>query len=574
MKDRNSSYSHLLLPLLILLGGLILLPGCRRHSEIDERLEQIAALIDEKPGEAIAALDSIEPGSLSKSDRHYRDLLRIKAADKDYIEHTSDSLILDVISFYEKHGDNALYSEALYYGGRVYSDLGDYPTSISYFRQALETLPEKEGNQNLRASILSQTGRLLATMRMYEEAVTYIEETIELDKELGDTLNLIYDIQLLGDVYSMARDYDKAEQIYKETLKYSDNITPGQIALTKINLSTINRRRGNLDSSLYYVRNVVSEVNRMSINSAMHETAAVYLEAGMLDSAYYYAKKIVESEDPERKDLAYSILLSPELKDYVSADSLYKYVKAYNRLLSRRYDNNQTQLFLNRQNYYNYRLHVREREKAELERAKVWDWLLFSAVVILLLVIIILYTAYRAKQQRLRLHIAIDTIEKLRRDIEESNTPERTSEKFIGLDNDKEIKKRLKDDLLRLYEEHRDDQPGIEIIKSEAYHKLQQRIERNEILPEKDSLWKELEETVLRVSPYFKERFELLLGSRPSQSEFHTALLLKCGVSPTKMSNLVGRSKSAIVSRRKTIGVKIFDKKMEPQVIDTIIRLL
>lgn len=51
------------------------------------------------------------------------------------MEHTSDSLILDVIDYYSSNDDRNLYPEVLYYGGRVYSDLGDYPTSLSYFRK-------------------------------------------------------------------------------------------------------------------------------------------------------------------------------------------------------------------------------------------------------------------------------------------------------------------------------------------------------------------------------------------------------------------------------------------------------
>ena len=67
----------------------------------------------------------------------------MKIADKNYVTHTSDSLILRVIDHEESHKGDGRYAEALYYGGRVYSDLGDYPTSLKYFQQSLEPVARR-----------------------------------------------------------------------------------------------------------------------------------------------------------------------------------------------------------------------------------------------------------------------------------------------------------------------------------------------------------------------------------------------------------------------------------------------
>lgn len=79
-------------------------------------------------------LDSIKYDGLSDHDRHFFDFLSIKANDKAYVRHESDSLILDVIDYYSSHNKDNIYPEALYYGGRVFSDLGDLPTALRYFR--------------------------------------------------------------------------------------------------------------------------------------------------------------------------------------------------------------------------------------------------------------------------------------------------------------------------------------------------------------------------------------------------------------------------------------------------------
>ena len=59
---------------------------------------------------------------------------------------STDSLIRTVLEYYEKHPGSEQYPEALYYGGRVYSDLGDSPTALRYFQHALDAL---SGETNL-----------------------------------------------------------------------------------------------------------------------------------------------------------------------------------------------------------------------------------------------------------------------------------------------------------------------------------------------------------------------------------------------------------------------------------------
>ena len=113
--------------------------------------------IEENPRKAIIELEKLSPQTLSESDRYFRNLLIIKSKDKAYVTHSSDSLVLDVIEYYKKSTDKSLYPEALYYGGRVYSDMCDYRTALAYFNEALKLLPIDTDNIELRACIISQT---------------------------------------------------------------------------------------------------------------------------------------------------------------------------------------------------------------------------------------------------------------------------------------------------------------------------------------------------------------------------------------------------------------------------------
>lgn len=210
----------------ILIGILticILMAGCSETGQ-DARLKEIAEIVSDSPQEALLRLDSIDCESISEADRHYYDFLTIKAKDKAYIQHTSDSLILDVISYYENISPSPLYAEALYYGGRVYRDMGDASTALQYFHKVLDNIPEDSRSLNLKARTLSQIGRLLQGISLYDEAIPYIEKSLKICELNKDTTNIVYELQLLGGTYLRAKKYRLAEHYFNKAIETSSNL--------------------------------------------------------------------------------------------------------------------------------------------------------------------------------------------------------------------------------------------------------------------------------------------------------------------------------------------------------------
>ncbi|MDE7237309.1 MAG: tetratricopeptide repeat protein [Paramuribaculum sp.] len=212
-----------LLPFLLLLFPMILV-GC--SDSHDRRLECVNAMTITDTRGALAALDSIDPATLGEADRHFRDLLSVKAADKEYVRHTSDSIILDVIDYYSNAGDDTLCAEAFYYGGRVYSDMGDYPTALRYFQNALDILPKNTPQQSLRSCVLSQTGRLLTQIRLNEQAIPYLKEAISIELNTKDSVGLMWDYELLGSIYLRLKDYSKAQELYTQARNLYKRTSP------------------------------------------------------------------------------------------------------------------------------------------------------------------------------------------------------------------------------------------------------------------------------------------------------------------------------------------------------------
>lgn len=105
----------------------------------------------------------------SKEAQMYYQLLTIKARDKAYITHTSDSLILEVLHYYEKKKDKKHLPEAYYYAGRIYRDLGDAPQALEYFFKAID-VSSACMNYRLTSRIYSQIGTLYLYQEVYDKA--------------------------------------------------------------------------------------------------------------------------------------------------------------------------------------------------------------------------------------------------------------------------------------------------------------------------------------------------------------------------------------------------------------------
>jgi tetratricopeptide (TPR) repeat protein len=550
----------------------LLLAGCS-GSQHDARLQQLAAQIDDDPHSAVEALDSLNGSTFSEADRHYYDLLLIKARDKAYIFHTSDSLILDVINYYADHQDANLYAEALYYGGRVYSDMGDYPSALHYFQSALDLLPADTPNLKLRGNVLSQTGRLLDTLRLFDQASPYIEEVIKLDSICKDTINYVYDLQLLSEMYYRANNYDKAEQLIRRALCFGDKIPRTIDAKSRMHLSGIKFREGIIDSALILMRNIPDEVNPMTRTAALSYAAQIYLAAGISDTAYMYAQEILNDPDKTFHGTAYHVLLSKEIRHLMNQNVVDNLISDYEIYLLEDFDKNEWQQVIVQQSYYNYQLHERERQKAEQAQFKLQRSIICILAIVFILIIIVFYLRYRNKAQLLKLHIALENINKLTEKLNIKSEEGATA--VVKTGNVAELRLQLRNKFIELAKS--DKQPktvDAAIICSEAFAELRNFIDNEKSIKDDDELWGRIEATVLGCAPNFKTNLHLLTGGKLSRSDYRTALLIRCGITPSEMAILLGRSKGAISSRREYLGYKIFDEKLGTKLIDDIIRLL
>lgn len=564
MHKKNFTYLFL-----SIISAFLALTCCRRH---DDRLSEISGMVSDHPQDALASLEGIDRNSLSEADGYLYDLLMVKASDKAYIEHSSDSIILKVVDWYARHQDSGLYPEALYYAGRVYSDLGDYPTALRYFRMSLDNLKEAESS-GLYSAVVSQTGRLLNTLRLYGDAVGYIQKSIEINMAAGDTVNAVYNLQLLAHTLMSDGRLPEAEKAVRESLAMTDGLVPRMRAKSDMYLAEIKYREGKTDSALSVIRHTPDAVNPIARNSALYYAAKIYLAAGILDTAYMYAREIVDGESRLHKDVAYHLLLSPDLEDFVDIDSARRYILDYRDEIESLYDDNENQLVLMQESVYNYDLHEREKDKALHDKVRLQWWIIVILVAFFSFVIYFFYQENKKKKLIISLYQALDKVDKQKC---QQDSMDKEAVLIGTVVKAEELRDRLRNELLSLSEKYEDRSVPIPavILDYDVYRRLMAMVKEGDLLHDKDDFWVEVEKIVLAASPDFIKNLNLLTNGKISLVDWQTALLLKCGLTPKQLSILFMKSNGAIVSRREMLSLKIFGRKIGVKALDSVIRLL
>ena len=595
MKAREVIY------IVILLSALLVLSGCAGDAR-DSRFDDIERHIDADPATALRYVDSLNADigwkeGMNAAERARFDLLRVKSADKAYVRHESDSLIRTVLEYYEKHTGSEQYPEALYYGGRVYSDLGDSPTALRYFQQALDAL-SGETDLRLKGTVLSQTARLMNRMRMYDQAQTYLKEVIAINEQSRDTASLAYDYELSGAIYMHTDSLDQARILFDKALALSEPGS-GMEARQYTYLAAIQYERGNFKDAARLISGMPGRISGTYRTTSMSYAAQIYLETGQYDSALYYADKILKEKDTRNHRIAYGVLLSPRLRRLLPPDSIGSYYLRYGEEIAEFADNNNREACAIGNAVYNYSIHERERQREEVKKNRyaIAGLILLTAVLALCLTII--YIRHRNRRNRLDLYEALENIGILRdllksanartigtvKDVapaENGNISAEHAGKFAGIlpaiKEEERLRRKLRAELQELISvssgHSRPSRTCIlpkEITESETYGKLRGYLNRGEELPSGAPLWEELTELTNEIWPDFHDKLRLLIGSKINENDYHLCLLIRLGVSPTEIGVLLRRTKGTISSRRARLCKEILGENAGANRFDIIV---
>lgn len=545
--------------------------SCHRI-QYDNQYTEIARLVNESPTKALSVLDTIERNKLSERENAFINLMTIKAQNKAGIKPTSDSLIKDVVKHYKRDWSDGLYFESLFWAGKVYSDLGDYPTSLHYFQGALSQMPNFGKYIILKREILSNIAGLYQEVGLYKETIQFVSEVKYIDSTLNSQSSLVEDHIKMAEIYLLMRDFAKADSLAQSVTSHFNNLPLPQRNEALVVKAASSYMQHDNEAAL----DIVRKLNPDSIphdNLLYEYVPDIYLRASIADSAYLFAHRLTISDDTDAQIKGYETMLSPSLRRFIPSDSLESFFSGYKEALENQVKAETVKGALLQNAYYNYTLHDREKAVIARENLNLKNLIVSTLILALGALSIVLIIQVRHKNRIIRLQAIISDLHKLNESISTNNIiinekPAETS--------DESLKEELKSQLLTLSESSKkSDSVSAVILKSSPYQELLGYLVSEKPVPVSNSqIWTELEKVVSRSSKNFKPRLRLLLGEQIEEPEMHLALLIKCGFSPSNAAILLGRSRSTISYRRAEMCSRLLGKDFNPKDMDKLIRVL
>lgn len=584
------------IPLLIFLIEVCCLASCHRRPVYPLVLHEADSLINVNADSALSILKHLEADTASwtKAARMYHQLLTVKAGDKAYHLQTSDSLMLQVLHYYEDGGDKRLLPEAYYYMGSTYRDLNDAPRALDYYQKAIDAMP---GDENLRvkSKVYAQMGTMFIFQDLYDEALKMFKESYRCDSIQNDTVGFIFNLRDMANVYRLKDNIDESLNLFgKAGMLAEEYGNLYYVDLIKSQMASLYIRLGNYDVAQKLVNELLPNVNSVTKSSVYSIAANLFFEMGLLDSSAYFNNKLLQTDNLYAKRNAYHEL-SIIARERRQIEEALSYLDDYEILNDSLQKIQSTETLARMQALYNYQHIERENHALRLHRknTQIYVIMLLFSTFLLLALSIILYL--RNKWRRLRFEMEIEKINRLKDEIsiksreETEKLQERIKELAVRLQSATEVKESLNRENQRnntSYQELKTEMEALikekqmiehrllmnmsldEQITPSVVHKyLKDKAQNGKAMSETD--WTIVEKVLTKYHFDFTKR--LKEKSDLNQTEVQICQLLRLQLSPSTIAILILRSTSDISMSRKRLHRKFTGRDGSAKDLDALI---
>ena len=195
--------------LLLIIMLLASCAGNRKYDDLMQRVDSIMNVNDDSAKVAIRMLDGVKPQlpEFSKSQKMRYELLRHKAMNKACITFTSDSVMKEVVDYYDHHGSANERMLANYVLGCVYRDMHEAPMALEYYNKATEQADTTAADCDYGTlyRVYSQMGFLFSKQYLPYQELNAFGKAEKYAYLAKDTLNAIINYQNMGEAYDFLR---------------------------------------------------------------------------------------------------------------------------------------------------------------------------------------------------------------------------------------------------------------------------------------------------------------------------------------------------------------------------------
>ena len=574
--------------LLLIIMLLASCAGNRKYDDLMQRADSIMNVNDDSAKVAIRMLDGVESQlpEFSKAQKMRYELLRHKAMNKAYISFTSDSIMKEIVDYYDRHGSANERMLANYVLGCVYRDMHEVPLALEYYNKAAEQADTTAADCGYGTlyRVYSQMGFLFSKQYLPYQLLDAFGKAEKYAYLAKDTLNAIINYQNKGDAY----DY----------LGKKDSV----VAINLRSANMFKRIGDNYNAAIALGCNYSYYIEKQDSVNAKKAFEAYFSTGYEGNSNYGDAKAFLLCEKGRyymfvsRLDSAFSCLnqslkLSKSYSNKAAATKVLAqyYARVNKPVLAMKYalkssEYNDSDLLAVRESQlqqiqamYNYGRNQEIARNAELkaERITMLVYVLIAGGVVIFLLLTYLYLKQLKKKKEKILvtkHLYDDSLLKLRQKQEELELLRTVNDRKIAdvIKEKEQTINKLEDDLKDIREKYSNSSlSDVDILLKES--SIYKRIKYLELHPKeimRENDWIELEETIEQLIPSFIP----LLKNRLNVMAYRICLLVKLEISTSSIAILLGLSSSAISKYRKVMLEKLCGRSGKPKDFDEYIR--
>ena len=183
---------------------LLILFSCTHH-RYPTSLVAVDSLCAVCPDSALAVLEQMDSTmqTARNADRMYYQLLLADAMNKAYVDIKSDSILKEVVRYYDRHGSANERMRAHYLLGCAYRDMGEAPMALKCYQDAVEQADttSKECNYRLLCCVHSQMSDLFHRQYLPHHAIDEIWKAYHYAMHNHDTLTCLRCYEHLSNAY-------------------------------------------------------------------------------------------------------------------------------------------------------------------------------------------------------------------------------------------------------------------------------------------------------------------------------------------------------------------------------------
>ncbi|MCR5434078.1 MAG: hypothetical protein K6F20_06775, partial [Bacteroidaceae bacterium] len=392
-----------------LILSLSLLLSCGGGGSEEGLLTRLDALVEADADSALVLMGRTPSEGWSRRDAMRLELLRAKAMNRADSLFTTDSLMLRVVKYYQRHGSRNDRMLSLYLLGCTYRDMGAAPRAIETWQRAVAEADTTASDCDLSTlmRIHSQMNGLYTRQRLPEYAQQEAELAEAICWKMKDTLNAMYFQQEVCKTLFNAGNYEKcityALALYDQYLGIGQKNKAALVSVycikSYLELKDYAKAKHYLE---IYESYCLSEKDHRKIDGGLAPyyiyKGRYYLGIGNVDSAEYCFRKAIPEMHLLHNDVAVYWGLQNVYNARHQADSVLKYAALYGQAKERSYASDIAQATVNAKNLYDYSVEQRKMQEERDKKRRLQDGLYFT-IALALLIFYILYHHWYVKKK-------------------------------------------------------------------------------------------------------------------------------------------------------------------------------